>query len=490
MQSAKSNKINIKLLLSIVLYAVLVVFLTFNPFNFSLAHLKNYLQNDIGHILWSLTAVEVWDVIGNVMMFMPLGIWLYLKENKEKQKKRCLWKMFFIPFAASLFIEITQLFLSRHTSLMDVLSNTAGGALGYWLAKNKLALSFDSSQFHGPPVRPLLRHMFISGYFVLYFLLMFLLVKMNHLKAWDDMYPLLIGNEATENRPWNGTIKHLAIYDKAIIARDAERITVSGLPGQYDPFYLWDFDEIRNDTIRSKGKALHPVSFYAGNFLNDSSGIKVENSILKSDQPVYEWISSILESGEFSVEVIFKTDDVSQSGPARIVSLSRDTDHRNFTLGQQDRRLHFRTRTPMTGPNGSIVSLKTEPLINENTVHHVIAVFNNGVMRLFFDGNPAKASVRIHEDFLQQFIKVAENRFGTGYLFFMLLFPMAFLDVWFSGRPRIASGFSKTLLAALLVEFYFVFQLGASVSVFFLVISFLAAFSGSVSGRVLHPLYR
>ncbi len=41
-----------------------------------------------------------------------------------------------------------------------------------------------------------------------------------------------------------------------------------------------------------------------------------------------------------------------QRGPARIVSVSSDSGHRNLTLGQQGDALTIRLRTPSSGYNG------------------------------------------------------------------------------------------------------------------------------------------
>ncbi len=55
---------------------------------------------------------------------------------------------------------------------------------------------------------------------------------------------------------------------------------------------------------------------------------------------------------QLTLECVVTTDNLNQSGPARIISFSSDITHRNFTLGQDGNRFAMRLRTPRTGENG------------------------------------------------------------------------------------------------------------------------------------------
>lgn len=44
-----------------------------------------------------------------------------------------------------------------------------------------------------------------------------------HFKNWNPDYRLILGNEATGNRPWSGTIAYVAIYNQPLDARDARQ---------------------------------------------------------------------------------------------------------------------------------------------------------------------------------------------------------------------------------------------------------------------------
>ena len=76
------------------------------------------------------------NIIGNIIMFMPMGFLLpLLFSNLDSLKKTVA-----IGFGTSLLIEFTQLFLIRSTDVDDLMLNTLGTMLGYlvFLAFKKL----------------------------------------------------------------------------------------------------------------------------------------------------------------------------------------------------------------------------------------------------------------------------------------------------------------------------------------------------------------
>lgn len=77
------------------------------------------------------------NLIGNVVMFIPLGLLLPLLW----QKARRLWKMFLIGLGSSCFIEFVQLFIDRSVDVDDVILNVSGVVLGYLIIKVVFSLS-------------------------------------------------------------------------------------------------------------------------------------------------------------------------------------------------------------------------------------------------------------------------------------------------------------------------------------------------------------
>jgi hypothetical protein len=73
---------------------------------------------------------------------------------------------------------------------------------------------------------------------------------------------------------------------------------------------------------------------------------------LRSSGPAKSLVQKLQETNAFTLRVVCESDDVNQSGPARILSNSQNTDLRNLTIGQEQAALVVRMRTPSTGLNG------------------------------------------------------------------------------------------------------------------------------------------
>jgi len=78
------------------------------------------------------------NFLGNIVMFVPIGFFLPLLWKFSNKK------VIFLGFSASLMIEFTQLFLARGTDVDDLLLNTLGTLVGFFLYKlvNKKARCF------------------------------------------------------------------------------------------------------------------------------------------------------------------------------------------------------------------------------------------------------------------------------------------------------------------------------------------------------------
>ena len=64
------------------------------------------------------------------------------------------------------------------------------------------------------------------------------------------------------------------------------------------------------------------------------------------------WVRKAMRTDEFEVRLRVRSASSEQSGPARILSVSADSDRRNFTVGQENSDLDVRLRTPATTLNG------------------------------------------------------------------------------------------------------------------------------------------
>jgi hypothetical protein len=100
---------------------------------------------------------------------------------------------------------------------------------------------------------------------------------------------------------------------------------------------------------------------------------------------------NLLSGGnQFSVEAWIVPENLTQTGPARIVSYSIDTSRRNFTLGQQVDQYDSRVQTINSGPNGSNPTLRTEDIVTTELTHVVMTYDNmSGGRKIYVDGQLA-----------------------------------------------------------------------------------------------------
>lgn len=86
-------------------------------------------------VLNHVYGVSVWDIVLNVVLFVPLGLLVKLLYPKLK-----LWKMVLIAIGCSVFIEANQYFFEKGIAQIDdVMHNTIGAGIG-WLLANGIIL--------------------------------------------------------------------------------------------------------------------------------------------------------------------------------------------------------------------------------------------------------------------------------------------------------------------------------------------------------------
>ena len=104
---------------------------------------------------------------------------------------------------------------------------------------------------------------------------------------------------------------------------------------------------------------------------------------------------AVQQSGLVSVEVWAKAENLSQGGPARIVSYSYDGYNRNFTLGQQGENLQvrFRTKTKTAGNLNGYPYLLAEQAITTEPAHFMLT-YDGVMLSLYKDGQLLKSEPR------------------------------------------------------------------------------------------------
>lgn len=166
--------------------------------------------------------------------------------------------------------------------------------------------------------------------------------------------------------------------------------------------------------------ALYTFNEGNGNVVHDLSGVKPDLNLQIKEPDKVLWLKngvhfagstmivsegnadkiySRLKSGQgLSIEVWFSPDNLSQTGPARIVSMSSDPLQRNFTIGQSGNDLAIRLRTSKTDANG-IPELDTKKQVLSENVTHVLTTYDGNMKKLYINGKLHSESQELTGDF-------------------------------------------------------------------------------------------
>ena len=170
------------------------------------------------------------------------------------------------------------------------------------------------------------------------------------LSNWDDGFRLALGNELTEDRPWLGELHRVALYARALTSSEIAETPAAAT-------VLYEFREGTGRVVRDTSGAGTPLDLQ----VKDAStvqwlaggGLRITKpALIASSGPATKLIEAVKRSKALTIEAWIKPENATQAGPARIVTVSRDSGGRNFTLGQNGGAYEVRFRTTATSPNG------------------------------------------------------------------------------------------------------------------------------------------
>ncbi|MGB7313030.1 MAG: LamG-like jellyroll fold domain-containing protein [Nodosilinea sp.] len=167
----------------------------------------------------------------------------------------------------------------------------------------------------------------------------------------------------TPNLGFTGTDTFTYTIADGLGGSDTANVTVSVLPNlppsdrvMAGLLSLYTFDEGSGSTVFDVSGVGTALNLEIGNLGNATWGNGVLNltaaNLITSLQPASKLFNGITATQEITLEAWLAPANTSQSGPARIATLSKDTVNRNFTLGQNGDDYNVRLRTTTTGNNG------------------------------------------------------------------------------------------------------------------------------------------
>lgn len=341
-----------------------------------------------GRVPWerlSLAPLTLRDVPLNMLLFVPLGFGLAGVMTGDGRRPTAAKKaspfgggrlsavggLLALSLLLSAALEAAQLFMpARAPSVADVVANGLGALLGVGLFR-VWAMGFGRALRRYATRRNLIQSLYIYVVFVL--LLTDYLQYSAGLSNWDDAFPLVIGNEAVGQRQWSGRVEELSIT--------AEKL---GYKGYFPLSGAAPFE----DELQSLG--LPPLVWREGPVTpQDGEGVVVGPGEWLATEGSFAPISSrARQTNYFVIEARVTTAARDQRGPARIVSISADAEHRNVTLGQMGDKLVIRLRTPAAGENGQKPEILVPGVFTDVEPRHIWVIYDAPLLHVSVDKEP------------------------------------------------------------------------------------------------------
>jgi hypothetical protein len=247
------------------------------------------------------------DAIVNIVVFVPLGL------LAAGRAQRSLVRVGILALFLSLILELGQIFQpGRTVSLADVAFNTAGALGGALLCGyGPDLLRRVARRGAHPAMVP------VAGVALCVVIFAWLQNQFGALDVWSNDQTLQIGNEATGDRAWCGEVISLTLSSHNHVWTQES----------------FEFAQRRGGKPGENPQCANEVWF-------------------QTVTPPLELVRAVRISGSVRVQVSARPTLSVQHGPARIVSISRDPNSRNITLGHEDDDLIVRIRRRWAGSNG------------------------------------------------------------------------------------------------------------------------------------------
>lgn len=474
------------------LYLVYVVIFGLTPFTWSLPHAASIKEIFLAKFEgWSsFSSVTSWDIWSNIVFFVPCGALIVMLPGIARRSWVIQVLLAFV--SASVFssgLELAQLFFTRSPSLVDIACNTLGGLVGgvSGAVANSAYREYGAVGSRACCVSTWLGWMVVGYVLVLSIFTAWPFPLPNDFSNWDPTYRLLLGNEGSMNRPWRGTFHLLAVYDRTLNS-DEIRTHFSLGPlshsqqgrAQQGLVLYYDFSEQGGDIIHDRAVKGTATDL----FIHDPSrtewvapnGLTITGDTVIASRPATEQLvgGGSLADKELSVEAWVTPDNLAQTGPGRIVSFSKHTDARNFTLGQQHREVVFRLRTPISGLNGTRPALVTSDAPLTQATQHLVATYREGMERLYVDGIERARVFLENRDSLRRIVAGYTGESFEWSLYSVMVFPLGLLiGLYYQlknvSSPRLAA-LCSAVLVFLMVDVLYMLTMPAAISPFLLMV--------------------
>ncbi len=377
----------------LVVSLLIVLFAGMFPFDFRFPD-SGILQPLQWHFDWAWNPYDPGyvDRTENILFFAPLGLGLasVIRPRRYRVAAR-LGAALVLGAALSVLVEVGQAYVSfRDPSLADIWSNAMGSLLGagLFVAAGDKSLRYTARGLLR--LRPLAKPAVVGAALIAYSLfhlsVPLLLRSPGDLSVWDPGMPLMVGNELTGDRGWNGSACQVVLADRAATPEEAMELARGADPGQVLAQALLAHYELA-------GKAPYPDQsgrLKPLNWAHEAPQTQLDLGVaispanwLKSPSALASAIYRIGQTGQFTLATTVSTFDQNQRGPARVVSISSSPRAWDLQLGQEFADLSVRVRTAVR----SMPDLYLRDVFADTSLHHLIVTHRDAQVVIYVDGS-------------------------------------------------------------------------------------------------------
>lgn len=156
---------------------------------------------------------------------------------------------------------------------------------------------------------------------------------------------------------------------------------------------LYDFSKTEGNVVKDRsgtGEAYNlKIADPKAVKRNDGRLQIIKPTIISSDMTPSRLIDAMRASGEITIEAWIEAKDTKQAGPARLVTLSKNANERNFTLGQDGNKIEVRLRTNKTSTNGIPAVASASKSLTTKLTHVVYTRGKGGTAKIYLNGKRA-----------------------------------------------------------------------------------------------------
>jgi len=184
---------------------------------------------------------------------------------------------------------------------------------------------------------------------------------------------------------FEGRIDDVRIYDTQLQKAQIASIRSNTAPGEVTSPVIRDTSGYGSAYDLHILEGIEDISFLTGGGMDINGPVRI-----RANDEALKIIDACKTSNQITIEAHFTPANLTQDGPANIVSISNNGSSRNVSLGQEDDQYSLRVRTTSTSGNGT-PSTDSADVLTTDQLHKVIITYNSdGKAILYRNGNTEK----------------------------------------------------------------------------------------------------